>query len=210
MNLPSGVSSRIVLVRHGAPVAAATGKCYGKLDVALSDDGRKQIARTAVNLKELKLTTVYSSPRVRAAESARIIAELQDLQIEISNQFAEIDFGDFENLDYATVQKRFPDVYEQWMKTPTTVEFPNGESFTQMQKRVLQKINELRISHQGKAFAVVSHGGVNRIILANYLGIANENIFRLAQDYACVNVIDFYGEFPVVRIINQTNENVWR
>lgn len=50
--------------------------------------------------------------------------------------------------------------------------------------------------------AVVSHGGVNRIILCHFLGIPLENIFRIEQDYAAVNIIEFWDKYPVVKLIN--------
>lgn len=207
MNLPEGVTNRVILIRHGEPETSAKGRCYGKLDVGLSVNGRRQIERTTRLLERFTLAAVYSSPRVRATESAKIIAEKNNLIIETREDFAEIDFGDFEGLEYQTVERRFPEIYRQWMNEPTTVEFPNGESFARMQTRVLCAANELKLRHVNKTFAVVSHGGANRIVLAHALGMRNADIFRLAQDFAAANAIDFYGEFPVVKMLNLTAEN---
>ena len=203
MNLPEGVTNRIVLVRHGEPEAAARGRCYGKLDVNLSENGRQQIEAANRFLQQFDLAAVYASPRVRAVESAKIIAEKGGLFVQPRVAFAEIDFGDFEGLEYREVERRFPEIYKNWMTAPTTVQFPNGESFAEMQRRVLNEINVLRLRHAHETFAVVSHGGVNRIVLAHNLQIEDQHIFRLAQDYASVNVIDFYDEFPVVKTINR-------
>lgn len=210
MNLPNGVTNRIVFVRHGEPVAEAKGRCYGKLDVGLSENGARQIEQTAEWLGQFDLAAVYSSPRSRALESAKIIARNCSLFVQPNENLAEINFGDFEGLSYEDVERRFPEIYQQWMHTPTTVEFPNGESFAQMQIRVTKEIQELRFRHEGEAFAVVSHGGVNRIALAYFLKIEDENIFRLEQSYAAANVIDFYNDFPVVRVMNWTAETLWR
>jgi alpha-ribazole phosphatase/probable phosphoglycerate mutase len=68
-------------------------------------------------------------------------------------------------------------------------------------------VNELKLRHARETFAVVSHGGANRIVLANALGMQNADIFRLGQDYAAANVLDFYGEFPVVKLMNLAPEN---
>ncbi len=202
MNLSNGVTSRIVLVRHGEPEESARGLCYGKLDVGLSERGKLQIEQTVGFLEKFEIDAIYASPRIRAAESAKILAQKCGLFVETNENFAEINFGDFEGLAYEEVERRFPAIYRKWMNSPTEVEFPNGESFAQMQRRVLKEVEELRFLHEGETLAIVSHGGVNRIILAHFLAIANEHIFRLAQNYAAANVIDFYGEFPVVRIIN--------
>ncbi len=210
MNLPPGVTNRIVLVRHGEPISSAKGRCYGKLDVGLSENGRRQIEEAARFLQGFEFAAVYSSPRSRARESALIIAQEQDLPIEVCEDLAEIDFGDFEGLSYEEVRERYPSIYEQWMNAPTTVEFPNGESFSQMQQRVLQAIGKVRSCHAGQTFAVVSHGGTNRIVLGDCLNLESRNIFRLAQDYAAANVIDFYDDFPVVKTINRTTGDLWR
>jgi alpha-ribazole phosphatase len=49
---------------------------------------------------------------------------------------------------------------------------------------------------------IVAHGGVNRIILCHLLGIPLENIFRIEQDCAALNVIEFWDKYPVVKLIN--------
>jgi alpha-ribazole phosphatase len=210
MKLQTGATTRIILIRHGEPSATAQGLCYGKSDVELSPRGQQQAFETADFLSDFEVAAIYSSPRRRSLETARILAEKQNLFVEIQPRFAEIDFGDFENVSYAEVERRFPEIYRQWMRAPTEIKFPNGESFAEMRHRVLLAINELMPRHVGETFAVVSHGGVNRIILANALKMADKDIFRLAQDYAAINVIDFYKDFPVVKILNLTAENLRR
>lgn len=202
MTLPAGVSNRIIFVRHGEPEDAAKGMCYGKLDVGLSENGKLQIERTARWLENFAPSVIYSSPRVRATESARIFAQKLDVVIEKENRFAEMDFGDFEGLTYDDVKTRYPALYECWMTRPTEVEFPNGESFSVMLRRVWQAIDELKTRHSNQTIAIFSHGGVNRIALARVLNLPTENLFRLEQNYGCANVIDFYQDFPVARIIN--------
>jgi broad specificity phosphatase PhoE len=58
------------------------------------------------------------------------------------------------------------------------------------------------IIHHESNIVIVAHGGVNRVILCHFLGIPLENIFRIEQDYGCVNVIEFWDKYPVVKLIN--------
>lgn len=208
MTLTAGVTNRIIFVRHGEPDESARGRCYGKSDIGLSENGRRQIWQTAGWLEKFDVKAIYASPRVRATESARIIAEKFGLIVKTENRFAEMDFGDFEGLTYDAVKELYPDLYECWMNTPTKVEFPNGGSFPKMRKEVLEAVNDLKKIHAGETVAVVSHGGVNRIVLSSVLELRDENLFRLEQNYACANVVDFYGDFPVVRIINHNFGNL--
>lgn len=199
--LPPGWT-RMVLVRHGQPAEEMKGRCYGRLDVGLSPHGRAQAEQAAAFLSGLELTYVYASPRLRALESARPLAEARGLQVVVDEAFREIDFGLFEGLTYEEAERRFPEVYEEWMTHPTRVRFPEGESFPEMRERVRAGGHELRRRHVQQAFALVSHGGVNRTLLAEALGMEDRHLFRLEQGYSAVNVIDFYGDEPVVKLMN--------
>jgi alpha-ribazole phosphatase/probable phosphoglycerate mutase len=50
--------------------------------------------------------------------------------------------------------------------------------------------------------AIVTHGGVNRILLCEALGMPKESMFRVDQSYAAVSLIDYYQKTPVVRVVN--------
>ncbi len=63
---------------------------------------------------------------------------------------------------------------------------------------------EIRRSHENQTIAIVSHGGVNRILIAWALRIPNDCLFRIAQDYAAVNLLEFVDGVPMVRLLNYT------
>ncbi|WNG61301.1 histidine phosphatase family protein [Archangium gephyra] len=201
--LPKGMT-RMVLVRHGQPVEEMRGRCYGRLDVGLSSAGRLQAERAARFLAEAPLLRIYTSPRQRARESAAPLAELKGMTVDTEAAFREIDFGLFEGLSYEEAEQRYPQVYAEWMAHPTRVRFPGGESYPEMRERVLAAGRELRTRHTGETFVLVSHGGVNRTLLAEALGMPDANLFRMEQGYAAVNIIDFYGDEPIVKLMNVT------
>jgi alpha-ribazole phosphatase/probable phosphoglycerate mutase len=201
--LPKGVT-RMVLVRHGQPVEETRGRCYGRLDVGLSQVGRLQAERAARFLAEAPLLRIYASTRQRALESAAPLAELKAMAVDTENAFREIDFGLFEGLTYEEAEQRYPEVYAEWMAHPTRVRFPQGESYPEMRERVMTAGRELRTRHKGETFVLVSHGGVNRTLLAEALGMPDANLFRLEQGYGAVNIIDFYGDEPIVKLMNVT------
>ncbi len=196
--------TRIWLIRHGEPNEEGRQRCYGSLDVGLSDIGRAQMARVAEHLNAESVAAIYTSPRSRAVESAGILAASANCPVEIAADFREIDFGDFEGLTYDEIARQYPNLYRQWMETPTEVQFPNGESFAQMSFRVLRTFETILSKRNGKTVAIVSHGGVNRILLAWALQMPDNAIFRLAQDHAAMNLIEFVNGFPSVQSMNHT------
>jgi alpha-ribazole phosphatase len=199
---PEGTTLRVVLVRHGEPVASARGRCYGRLDVDLSTRGRRQMRRVARLLESAPLAAVYCSPRRRAREGAQIIAAPHGLTPRPEERLREIDFGSLEGLTYDQVAERFPEVYKAWMERPTEVEFPGGESLSTMRLRVVAAARELVGRHKGHTIVVVSHGGVGRILLAEALSLNARHLFRMEQSYGAVSVIDYYGDAPLVRLLN--------
>jgi alpha-ribazole phosphatase len=194
--------TRVWLIRHGEPAEEARQRCYGSLDVGLSEKGRSQMQEVARYLKSEPLTSIYSSPRSRALEGARILGAARSHPVEVIDGFREIGFGDFEGLTYDEIAARYSGLYRKWMEEPTEVAFPNGESFDEMRRRVLNAFEAIRCKHEGETIAIVSHGGVNRIVLADALQMPDKCLFRLAQNYAAVNLLTFMDGFPVVQILN--------
>lgn len=199
---PHGEATRLLLVRHAETDTALRGRCYGRLDVALSAEGRRQAGALAAALADAPLAAVYSSPLARALDTAGPIAAGHGLEPVADDRLREIDFGDLEGLAYDDIRAARPDVFQAWMQTPTSVRFPGGESFGDLRERVLAVVRAVRERHPGEAVAVVAHGGVVRVVLADALGLADGAVFRLDQAYGGVSVVDWLPGAPVVRVVN--------
>jgi broad specificity phosphatase PhoE len=189
--------TRLLLIRHAEPSEDAHGRCYGTLDVGLSEQGRAQ-ARELAGLLD-PVAAVYTSPRIRALETAMLLFPVEPIADE---RLREIDFGAFEGLTYEEIESTHPELFRRWMETPTLVEFPGGESYRVLQHRVLEAVREILARHPGETVAIVSHGGVARALLADCLAMPDEAIFRLDQPYCSVSVVDWIEGAPLVRSLN--------
>jgi alpha-ribazole phosphatase len=199
------MTTRVWLLRHGEPDENVRRLCYGSLDVGLSETGRQQMARAARELAAETVSAIYSSPRLRAVESARILIDGlgENAELRVVPDFREIDFGDFEGMAYDDIAAGYPDLYRQWMESSTSVQFPSGESFATMRQRVLRAFDAICAAHTGETAVVVSHGGPIRAIVARALGMAGKDIFHLAQDHGAINRIDVVDGFEVVALLNR-------
>lgn len=196
-------TTRLILLRHGEPDDTVHGRCYGRLDPHLSHRGREQMRQAWLLLNSQSPSAIYSSPSRRAVESTAL-RSIGAPAAAVDKRLREIDFGACEGLTYDEIATRYPQKYEQWMTRPTDVVFPDGESFATMSARVREALEQIRRKHSGETVVTVSHGGVNRVALAEALDLDPRRIFRLAQAYACVNVIDYAGGEPVVLVMNAT------
>jgi alpha-ribazole phosphatase len=201
-SLPAGCTLRLILLRHGKPGADVEGRCYGQLDCALSEAGREEIIRKSEMLKGLRVHALYSSPSQRAQESARIVGRSLGIEPRLAPELREIHFGAFEGRTYDEIKELYPAEFELWMSRPAEMAFPGGESFTQFRERVLPFPETLAKIHRGGTVVLCAHAGVNRVILAHALGLPASHIFRIGQEYAALNVVDFLDDFPIVKLIN--------
>jgi alpha-ribazole phosphatase len=194
--------TRILLVRHAQPTADVRDRCYGTLDVGLSARGREQAQFLVGMLEQVPLAAVYTSPSRRAFATAAPAAQAHALTPIVDERLRELDFGDFEGRTYGEIERSHPEIYRQWMDTPTLVQFPGGESYSQLRARALAAIDTIRARHLGETAAVFSHSGVVRTILADCLSMPAEAIFRLDQSHGAISIIDWINATPLVRLLN--------
>jgi alpha-ribazole phosphatase len=192
--------SRLILLRHAEPSDDARGRCYGSLDIGLSDEGRRHAALLPAALAHLDYDAVYASPRVRARETAEPLAEARGLRAVSDDDLRELDFGELEGRRYEEIEASDPELFRAWMEAPTRVRFPGGESYADLRLRALRAFGRIRSAHESAL--VVTHGGVIRAALADWLGMPDEAIFRVDQSYCGTTIVDWLDSVPIVRLLN--------
>jgi alpha-ribazole phosphatase len=197
-----GGATRLVLVRHAEADAAMRGRCYGRLDVGLSSEGRRQARELGAALRDTPFAAVYSSPLARALDTAAAIAAPHELESVAADGLREIDFGELEGLRYEEIEVERPELFREWTEAPGSVRFPGGEALADLRARVRPAVAAIRERHEGEAVALVAHGGVIRVVLADALGLADGGLFRLGQAPGGLSVVDWVDGKPVVAVVN--------
>lgn len=165
--------------------------------------GRAPAEQLGARLAEVVIDAVLASPRQWAIDTAAPIVATRRSAIEVVDGLRELDFGELEGRTYDDIASELPELWSAWMRTPTAVRFPGGESYDDLRVRVHAAVSRLVHRHQGRTVLAVTHGGVARSTLAAVLGMPNAHIFRIDQRYGAINVIDFYHDgTPLVRLIN--------
>jgi len=199
---PRLVPTRLYLIRHGRVADGHTDRYHGHNDVDLSPEGLRQYERLAAHLQDVPLTAVYSSDLTRTRLGAQMLAAGRDLTPLPCPEFRELCFGVWEGLTLTEIKERYPQELEARFRDLANFRIPGGESLTDVQARVLPKLRELLRRHPGQSLALVAHAGVNRVILCDALNLPLEHLFRLDQAYGCLNIIDYFPDFTLVRLIN--------
>ncbi|HDH11280.1 MAG TPA: alpha-ribazole phosphatase [Nitrospirae bacterium] len=196
------MATTVYLIRHGETEDADSRRYKGRIDVPLSENGVEQIKRLAdYFFQNSELKAVYCSGLIRSVRSADIIAEPYGLKPVIVEGLKERNFGVWEGMSFDEIKEKWPDAFDAWAENPLKFSPMEGESTIEVRERALKAFDEIMKKHNGDSIAIVAHGGINRVILCELLGMPLENIFRIEQDFAALNVIELW-DYPVVKHIN--------
>ncbi len=200
---PAPDATLVLFVRHGQ--TPTTGKVLpGRAaGLHLSDTGREQAERAAERLKVLtKVDAIYASPLERAKETATPIAKALGLRTSIDKGLLECDFGDWTGAELKKLMKK-----PEWstvQRAPSTFRFPNGESFTEMQTRMVGAVDRLRAAHRGGVVVCVSHADPIKAVLAHAMGTHLDLFQRIVVSTCSVSAVAYTGAGPIVLTVNST------
>ena len=195
--------TRVYLVRHGQVADGHTDRYHGNNDIGLSPAGEQQLTDLASYLKSVPFTAVYATPLKRTQDGATRLCKGRDIEPRVIPEFREIHFGVWEGLTFTEINKRYPDELAARIRDIENFRIPEGESLQQVRDRVIPRLKTLVAQHPAQSLALVAHAGVNRVILCDALSLPLENIFRLDQNYGCLNIIDYFADGKaVVKLLN--------
>jgi alpha-ribazole phosphatase len=191
----------IYLLRHGMVEESGQRRFIGQSDTPLAEKGRQQARELHGLLDAVEFEAIYCSDLRRSKETARIIAGNTQVPIHVISEFREIFLGQWEGLSMEFVRSRFP---EQWRRRGENIADyppPEGESFRELQNRVVPAFEAVAGQLRGHGL-IIAHAGVNRVILSHLLGMPLPNLFRLSQDYAALNIIEYGIKLSRVLALN--------
>jgi broad specificity phosphatase PhoE len=186
------MASWMFLLRHGA-TRLNLEKPYRlqglHQDTPLAPEGREQVCGGRDWLRGIPLRAVYTSPLLRARETAEIVASPQGLPITVVPLLHEGSVGSWENRTWDEIKASEPEAYARFMSDPATQGYDGGDNFTQVFERVRPVFDELLARHEGEHFAVVGHQITNRVYIADLLGMPLKEARRLKFANGGVSII---------------------
>ncbi|MDC7227817.1 MAG: histidine phosphatase family protein [Spirochaetales bacterium] len=202
--------AELVLIRHGEAVGQG-GFNGRRTDPPLSDTGRAR----AESLRERMLcdgllptgnSRLLVSPMCRAAETAEIVFGeylTTGLKRETVDEFAEVDFGEWDGLNWAQIKKTDEAAFDSWLENPVDISPPGGESLSAFDKRVMQGLERALSDAAGADCAseqkpdnsriyITAHGGVIRSIICLLLKLPSDRHLSFQVDCASCSIVSTY------------------
>jgi len=196
-------SSTILLVRHGQ--TPTTGKLLpGRAaGLHLAPAGVAQAERAAARIAEIpKVAALYTSPLERARETAAPIAKALGMTPKVRRGLLECEFGEWTGKELAALMK-----LPEWttvQRAPSTFRFPGGESFTEMQTRIIGALEEIRDAHPGEVVVCVSHADPIKAAVAHAMGTHLDLFQRIVISTCSISAITWATHGPAVLTVNST------
>jgi broad specificity phosphatase PhoE len=161
-------SGRVYLARHGRTAYNLEGRFQGQQEVPLDEVGRAQAHELAELAAGFGFAALWSSPLLRARETALIVGARLGLEPREDARLMETDAGEWTDRSFAEVHAQAPELFASFVDADPGFAFPGGESFVEQELRVGAALEDVE---RGMLPAlVVCHGMVIRAALSLRVG----------------------------------------
>lgn len=174
------------LVRHGQTDWNLTGRWQGQASHApeLNDVGRAQALAIRDQLKDVRLSAVYSSDLLRSRQTAEIVVEPYGLPVTLEPRLREMNLGAWEGMLSDDIQVQFPQELIMRTQDPLNARAPQGESPAEVAKRVYAAMDDIAAKHPEESVLILGHGVSLAVIICRAEGIPLEGVYEHVPDNA--------------------------
>lgn len=197
----------LFLLRHGATrlnLETPYRLQGSEVDEPLVDLGIRQSFGAKQLLQSVPLRAIYSSPMKRAMQTASIVAQPHALSVTPLADLREGSVGRWENRTWPDIKASEPEAYQLFINHPDTFGYAGGENFNQVLSRVRPVFHSLLKQHAGESIAVIGHQIVNRVFVADIMGLPMKFARTMKFANAGVTLIGVENEQPVLISLNLT------
>ena len=168
--------------------------------VCLNEDGKLQARQLAQNCEGLMFDAIYSSPLERAWETAQAIASCMELRVKESAALNEINYGEWSGKSFEELSH--DERWRHFNSRRSTTTIPGGESFLEVQNRMVNEIDRLTREYDEGRVAMVSHADLIRAVVAYFTATPIDLIERFEISPCSVSVVAINHQDVTVLTIN--------
>jgi len=181
---------KLVFVRHGESTANRLREFSNSgFKHPLTEEGVGQAIKLAVNLSGLHVAQIYTSPVLRAVQTAQVLADQWIAPLRITEALREWDVGIYEGSTGPSGWELHRKVQQDWFeKGQLDSCMPGGESYKDIQARFVPFIEEILRTQNNPDLdmILVSHGGL-------YIAMLPEILKNIAHAYARGHAVPYTG-----------------
>lgn len=183
---------KLYIIRHGQTDWNIAKKIQGRQDIPLNERGHFQAQCLGKAMENRPITAVFSSPQIRAMETAIAVVSPAGVPVIPVRDLMEINYGVWEGKTEEELLRDDRALYEAWWSHPAETAPPEGESINQVNERCRQAWKEIKPQLTGDA-AIVAHGGLLAHFMEQLLGSESIAASTVAHN-ASITTIEYEPE----------------
>ena len=191
----------ILLIRHALTDAVGVRLTARAPGITLSHAGVAQVQRLCERLRGVPLAAVYSSPLERAVATAEPLAADRLLPVRICDGLNEVDFGDWTGLTFQELEA-VPE-WQRFNRERASATVPNGETATDVQRRIVATLATLASRHAGEMIAAVSHADVIRNAVLHAAATPIREWQRFEVSPASITALQYADDEPRLLVVHE-------
>jgi broad specificity phosphatase PhoE len=199
-----GTPPLVLLVRHAHTTASDTWLSGRTPGIHLSHRGHDELLRLRAQLMDVTLHAVYSSPLIRARDTAAALATDHHLELDVEDDLNEMDFGQWTGVAFDALQS--DPRWREFNARRASGHVPDGERPGEVQRRIVMLLSRLAARHRRGTLALVSHAEIIRAAILWFSGRSLDDFHQCAIDTASVSGV-LMAATPRVLFVNSTDRS---
>ncbi len=170
----------VIFMRHGQADNNVRRMLVGRhLESHLTEEGKKQVAGAAADLKNVQIDRVVVSPVIRAVETAEIVCNEIGASYETDERLYEIELGKLVGMNYDEVVTKYGDLFLKFYDEhdPALASF-GVEPFTSVKARVQSLLEEAAEKHAERNILCVTHLDPIKAAISTVLELSPVALYR--------------------------------
>ncbi len=173
--------STLYIVRHGQTDWNAAGRIQGSVDRPLDETGWAQARAVGSELSHLQPAAIYSSPLLRARQTADAINTFHGCRVHLEHGLREASYGSVDGISVEEFRSRFKSAIEEKLKLPVPEQWryklaEDAESCEEITRRALPALHQIAGKHENRSVIIVSHGFVLRALVSYFTHVTDEHV----------------------------------
>lgn len=196
------MKTKLYIVRHTQTVGNIEKRLTGREDYEITDEGQKYIEKLNKRLENIKFDKVYASTSGRTIKTIKELANLNNCEIETTEELCEMYFGIYDGWKWEEVNKTNPQIDKYHQETNEIMGIPNQETTQEVTDRMYNFIRKISNENLGKTILIGSHGVAIEAFLRKITGEKFlERIEEYSQKNTTVNIVEYDSEKDTFEII---------
>lgn len=195
---------RIFFMRHAETDWNRERRIMGSNPIEINEAGKQQADQSSQGLHPFCFSTIYTSPILRALQTAKVLHQKQNAPLVEDQRLEEIGYGDWVGMTFEEVRK-LPGYVPYFRRLQTPVA-PKGETLFQVRDRAMAFIHQMKTRHQEEDILVVSHADWIKCVLMELLEIPFANIWKMRIDHCSISLMESEKRGDRIICINQRSD----